>query len=56
MAQWPSPQYACVCTVITVYCRGRAFKKLLLSKVRQEVQALEFQVTINQNCIAAEIK
>ena len=34
----------------------KAFKRLLLSKVRLEVQALEFHVTINQDCIATEIK
>ena len=34
----------------------KAFKRLLLSQVRLEVQALEFHVTINHDCIAAEIK
>ena len=39
-----------------IVCNLKAFKRLLLSKVRLEVQALEFHVTLNQDCIASEIK
>ena len=34
----------------------KAFERLLSSKVRLEVQVLEFHGTINQDCIATEIK
>ena len=54
MVQWPPPRYASACTVII--CNLKAFKRLLLSKVRPENQALEFHVTINQDCIPTEIK
>ena len=39
-----------------IACNLKAFKGPLLFKARLEVQALEFYVTINQDCIATEIK
>ena len=59
MAQRPPLSlYNNVCTVIILYCiRFKSFQtRLLLSKVRLEVEALEIYVIINQDCIANEIK
>ena len=56
MALWPSSYVRwCLHRNYIVY-NLKAFKRLLLSKVRVEVQALQFHVTINQDCIATEIK
>ena len=56
MALWPSSYVRwCLHRNYIVY-NLKAFKRLLLSKVRLEVQALQFHVTINQDCIATEIK
>ena len=38
-----------------IVCNLKSFKRLLLSKLRLEVQALEFLVTINLDCIATKI-
>ena len=56
VAQWPSSQVRKCLHRNYMVCNLKAFKRLLLSKVRLEVQGLEFHVTINQDCIATEIK
>ena len=56
MAQWPSSYVRSCLHRNYIVCNLKAFKRLLLSKVRLEVQALEFHVTLNQGCIATEIK
>ena len=56
MAQWPSSWVRLSLHRSYIVCNLKAFKRLLLSKVRIEVEALEFHVTLNQDCIATEIK
>ena len=56
MAQWPSSWVRLSLHSNYIKCNLKDFKRLLLSKVRREVQALEFHVTLNQSCIATEIK